>query len=111
MVVKKSSRREFIRKAAYASPVLLTLPATPSFAQRGSGGTGGTGGTGGDPEGDGDPCLAGTPAVGQDEVLICHLAPDAQTGANLGVTEAELPAHIDHGDVFGSCEEFFCGRS
>ena len=31
------SRREFIRKAAYASPVLLTLPAVPSFAQQGSG--------------------------------------------------------------------------
>ena len=49
------SRREFIRKAAYASPVLLTLPAVPSFAQQGSGA--GSGDPNGDPNGDpsGDP--------------------------------------------------------
>ena len=41
------SRREFIRKAAYASPVLLTLPAVPSFAQQGSGA--GSGDPNGDP--------------------------------------------------------------
>ena len=49
-VAKSQSRREFIRKALYSSPVLLTLPATPSFAQQGSGGGGSTGG-GGDPMG------------------------------------------------------------
>ena len=32
-----SSRREFFQKAAYIAPVLLTLPASPSFAQSGSG--------------------------------------------------------------------------
>jgi hypothetical protein len=32
----KSSRREFIKKSAYAVPVILTLSATPSFAASGS---------------------------------------------------------------------------
>lgn len=31
-----SSRREFFQKAAYIAPVLLTLPASPSFARSGS---------------------------------------------------------------------------
>ena len=35
-----TTRREFLTRAAYASPVLLTLPAIPSFAQSGSGGGG-----------------------------------------------------------------------
>lgn len=33
-----SSRREFFQKAAYIAPVLLTIPASPSFARSGSGG-------------------------------------------------------------------------
>lgn len=31
-----SSRREFVQKAAYIAPVLLTLPASPSLAGTGS---------------------------------------------------------------------------
>ncbi len=31
-----STRREFVKKAAYTAPVLLTLKATPSFAGTGS---------------------------------------------------------------------------
>jgi hypothetical protein len=31
------SRREFIRRAAYVPPVILTLAAAPSYAQTGSG--------------------------------------------------------------------------
>jgi hypothetical protein len=34
---KGASRRQFIRRAAYAAPVLLTLPAVPAMAQVGSG--------------------------------------------------------------------------
>ena len=33
----ESSRREFVRRAAYVAPVLLTLPAVPALAQAGSG--------------------------------------------------------------------------
>lgn len=32
------NRRDFIKKAAYAAPVILTMAATPSFASTGSGG-------------------------------------------------------------------------
>ncbi len=38
-----SSRREFFQKAAYIAPVLLTLPASPSFARSGSDRGGGHG--------------------------------------------------------------------
>ena len=34
---KKTTRREFIEKAVYMAPVVLTLAAAPSFAQAGSG--------------------------------------------------------------------------
>ncbi len=33
---KESSRREFVRRAMYVAPVLLTLPAAPAEAQVGS---------------------------------------------------------------------------
>jgi hypothetical protein len=33
---KPRSRREFVRKAAYIGPAILTLPAAPSFANSGS---------------------------------------------------------------------------
>ena len=36
MSEKKTTRREFIEKAAYMAPVVLTLAAAPSFAQAGS---------------------------------------------------------------------------
>ena len=32
----KASRREFVRKAVYVAPVILTLSAAPSFAKVGS---------------------------------------------------------------------------
>lgn len=32
------SRRDVLKKAAYAGPAILTLPALPSLAQQGSGG-------------------------------------------------------------------------
>ena len=32
----RTSRRELLKKAAYATPVVLTLAATPAFAGKGS---------------------------------------------------------------------------
>jgi hypothetical protein len=37
MVEEKSERRDFIKKAAYAVPMILTLKALPAFAAAGSG--------------------------------------------------------------------------
>jgi len=34
---KRETRRQFLKKGAYAAPVILTLSATPSFAGQGSG--------------------------------------------------------------------------
>jgi hypothetical protein len=34
---KGASRRDFVKKAAYVAPVILTLQAAPSFARTGSG--------------------------------------------------------------------------
>jgi len=36
------SKREFVKKAAYVAPAILTLPASPSIAQQGSGFVGGS---------------------------------------------------------------------
>jgi hypothetical protein len=40
---KTSTRRDFVARATYSTPVLLTLPAVAAFAQTGSAG-GGSGG-------------------------------------------------------------------
>ncbi len=51
-----SSLREFIKKAAYVAPAILTLPAAPAFAKHGSGhpGKGPPPGKGPGPGKDGD---------------------------------------------------------
>jgi len=36
MSKQNQSRRKFVKKAAYAAPVILTLAAAPSFAKPGS---------------------------------------------------------------------------
>jgi hypothetical protein len=36
----RTSRRDLLKKAAYATPVVLTLAATPAFAGKGSKGKG-----------------------------------------------------------------------
>lgn len=36
MLKQKSARRDFIKKAAYAMPAILTLKALPAFAASGS---------------------------------------------------------------------------
>ena len=118
------SRRDFIRKAVYASPVLLTLPAVPSFAQQGSGGAPGDGG---DPvviEPDvGDPGSGERDCDNQLEPIesdiahnVCHFTPDPVTGAltdgdDLILGNADVSEHLSHGDGLGTCDAFFCGAS
>ena len=105
----QQSRREFMRKAIYASPVLLSLPATPSFAQQGSGGGGG-GGT--DPVG-GVECMPTEP-VGGGQTEICHFGSAPASIFNsedIIVDESGIADHISHGDGFGTCNSFFCNAS
>ena len=106
--LSKQSRREFMRKAIYASPVLLSLPATPSFAQQGSGGGGGAGDPGGVLE-----CRPSEP-VGGGQTEICHFGPAPSSIINsqdILVDESEVASHILHGDGFGTCNAFFCNAS
>jgi hypothetical protein len=35
---ERETRREIVKKALYVAPAILTLTASPAFAQRGSGG-------------------------------------------------------------------------
>ena len=35
--MKKETRRDFVKKAAYVAPILMTLAANPSLARAGSG--------------------------------------------------------------------------
>ena len=48
-----SSRRDFVKKAVYLTPVVLTLAVAPEFAKAGSGGP--PPGKGGPPPGKGGP--------------------------------------------------------
>jgi len=108
----QKSRREFIRKAIYASPVLLTLPATPSFAQQGSGGSVGGDPGGGDPGT--DPCAPTVP-VGGSQVEMCLLGFDSDTGQltfeDIIVNESEVDANLAAGALAGTCNAFFCNAS
>jgi phosphodiesterase/alkaline phosphatase D-like protein len=45
----KIKRREFVKRAAYAAPLILTLKAMPAFAAAGSGNPRSRGGSKGDP--------------------------------------------------------------
>ncbi len=45
---KTEARRDFIKKAAYIAPVIMTMNAMPSLAQAGSDAAGGTPPSGGD---------------------------------------------------------------
>lgn len=46
---KESSRRDFVKTAAYVVPVVLSIKAAPAFARSGSGSANGGGGNGGPP--------------------------------------------------------------
>jgi hypothetical protein len=118
---ERHSRREFIRKAAYATPVVLTLSAAPSFAQQGSGGGSGGGDTGG-----GDPGGGPRPAseFNCDEPLQ-PIDSDVATNmceGSLGdgqeilfediiVSQDAVPGRLAEGDLFGTCDSFICNAS
>lgn len=72
------SRRDFIRKLAYTTPVLLTLPATPALAQVGSGG--------------GPACV---PSVFNN---FCVQPPTDQYGCRIG---SEFPTFGPNGEFLG----------
>jgi hypothetical protein len=106
----QQSRRDFVRKAAYISPVILTLPAMPSFAQQGSGAGQNTGGGDNDPTGDG--CSATQPPAASDgQVQMCRFNSDMSGGQNIFIDESQVAAEVANGSVFGSCNDFFCSAS
>jgi len=114
----QESRRQFIRKAIYASPVLLTLPASPSFAQQGSGAGSGEPPVGGDP-GNGEPggevdCTPADP-IGGGQVQMCQFTFDQDTGAigfeDIIVDESEVAGNLANGNLLGTCNEFLCNAS
>jgi uncharacterized membrane protein len=82
------SRRDFLRKAIYVSPVILSLPAVPSFAQSGSGGGTGSGGSTG-----GGPLNCGSRAQG-----YCYYA---EPGGGYSVEPA---TEIDPNAAFCGCD-------
>ncbi len=117
------SRRRFLRKAAYASPVLLTLPAMPSFAQQGSGaGSGDPGDPGGDPGGPGGgerDCDNPLQPIESDIATnMCHFTDVSASGVPgdgddiiVPLTPAGVTDHLQHGDALGTCDNFFCNTS
>lgn len=114
----QESRRQFIRKAIYASPVLLTLPASPSFAQQGSGSGSGEPSDGGD-TGDGDPGAGGdcspTDPIGGGQVQMCQLSIDPDTEelilTDIVVGDSEVADNLANGTLLGTCESFLCNAS
>lgn len=60
------SRRSFVKRTAYAAPVILSLKAMPSFAMRGSYKTKGNNGVGNglDPQPPGNPPINDGPGTG-----------------------------------------------
>lgn len=102
----------------YASPVLLTLPASPSFAQEGSAAGGGEPPGGGD-TGNGDPggvvdCMPTDP-VGGGQVEMCQLSFDPVTGQlayeDIIVDESEVAGNLASGNLLGTCNSFLCNAS
>jgi hypothetical protein len=69
MEKREESRRDFVRKVAYATPLVLSLKAAPSFARSGSGrgakpkGNNGVG-NGVDPQHPGNPPVNDGPGTG-----------------------------------------------
>ena len=115
------SRRRFLRKAVYASPVLLTLPAMPSFAQQGSAGSPGDPGDGGDPGGGGPgsgEIDCGNPLEPIDSDVaenMCRFTFDEDTGEfgfeDIIVSNNDVDAELAQGSLRGTCASFFCNAS
>lgn len=130
----RHTRREFIRKAAYTTPVLLSLPAAPSFAQQGSGAGSGDPGNG-DP--DVDPPNGGpmsgprprsefdcdqplTPIDSDSATNMCALTIDDNPNPFLNgrpllediiVDNDAVPDRLARGDLLGTCDAFLCEAS
>lgn len=84
-MTKKESRRDFLKKAGYTAPAVLTLNAAPAFAKNGSGVTQGNNGIGQEKRGlfDGPPPgLADKP--NQDFNDGGTFAPLGESGAKAG---------------------------
>ena len=82
---KWNSRRDFLKKASYTAPAILTISAAPAFAKNGSGVIRGNNGIGQEKRGlfDGPPPgLAGKP--NQDFNDNGTFAPLGQSGAQAG---------------------------
>ena len=121
--LSRHSRRQFLRKAIYASPVLLTLPATPSFAQQGSEGSAGSGDpqppmgdpTGPRPVSDIDCGMPLTPINSDIAVNMCELSFDANSGEvfveDIIVDPDAVQGRLALGNLLGTCDSFFCNRS
>lgn len=133
--ILRHTRRDFIRKAAYTTPVLLSLPAAPSFAQQGSGagsGDPGTGDPGGDPPNSGP--ISGprprsevncdqplTPIDSEFATNMCAITTDDanpnifQQGQPLFediiVDNDAIPGRLARGDLLGTCDAFVCSAS
>lgn len=114
------SRRRFLRKAVYASPVLLTLPAMPSFAQQGSAGV--PGGDPGDDPGGGGPgsgevdCDNPMQPIDSDiAVSMCRGVQDPVTGElslqDIIVSTADVDVELANGSLFGTCDSIICSGS
>jgi hypothetical protein len=81
----KESRRDFLKKAGYTAPAILTLKAVPSFAKNGSGITNGNNGIGQEKRGlfDGPPPgLATKPNQDFNDGGV--FAPSGESGAQMG---------------------------
>lgn len=117
---EQRSRREFMLKAAYASPVLLTLPAMPSFAQQGSGASPPDDGDpgGGDPGGGSGEIDCGNPLEPIDSDVaenMCRLVQDPVTleisVQDIIVGNDDVEAELAQGSLRGTCASFFCDGS
>lgn len=120
---KNHSRREFIRRASYAAPVLLSLDAAPSFAQQGSG-AGNMDGGGMDPQPPVDTgprpqsafsCENPMQPIDSDvAVSVCEIT-DGPNGTLLFqdviIPPEQVPGSIAQGNVLDTCDNFVCNAS
>lgn len=117
---KSHNRREFLRRATYAAPVLLSLDAAPAFAQQGSA----AGGGGMDPEPPVDTGPRPRSAFSCDDpmqpidsdvaVSTCEItsAPDGTAlFQDVIITPEQVPGSVAQGNVLDTCDNFICNAS
>lgn len=119
------SRREFLRRASYAAPVLLSLDAAPSFAQQGSA-SGNSGGGSMDPQPEPPVDTGPRPAsafncenpmqpIDSDvAVSVCEIT-DGPDGTSLFqdviIPPEQVPSSVAQGSVLDTCDNFVCNAS